>query len=302
MSRVDGPMGTSGLFRLAGLGGPQALAERPTTFLVLSEDDSRHTVAAVEALLRSLLLHVDPRCRPDRLRFEPVNDAARSAVSLHDFTDRRRNIDRARLHRNILETLMSDGFVVLHIDAERRWSDRTADPSEKVERLQRHVVAHVRVGLEGVLRRQHPGLDDAELRARIDARMARFFRLVAYWQLESWLYQNSERARALCLANPACRGGHVELMATWAADRGLLDETPCPAQMVCFGKPQHRGLLDTYPTAAVVAASKSLAQFVETLRASEALQDALRRTHRSSSEPPPTPAPDPEPEVELELE
>lgn len=301
MSRIDGPMGTSGLFRLASLGQVEAVGQRPTTFLVLSEDDSRHTVAAVEALLRSLLLFIDPQCRPGQLRFEPVSEEARSAVSLHDFTDRRRNIDRARLHRNILETLMNDGFVVLHIDAERRWGDRTADPSEKIERLQRYVVAHVRVGLEGVLRRQHPELDAAELRARIDARMARFFRLVAYWQLESWLYQNTERARTLCLANPACRGGHVDLLASWTADRGLLDETQSPAQMVCFGKPQHRSLLDQFPTAAVVAAGKSLSQFVDNLRGCEPLLEALRRTHRTEPEPPP-PAPDPESEVELELE
>lgn len=256
-------------------------AAPPATILLLAEDDDRHAVAALEALLRALLVHVDPRARPELVRFEPGREDARAVVNLRGFTDPRRNIDRARLHRSILGALLrDDGFVVVHVDAERRWSDRAADPSERLAALQRHVVAHVRVGLEAALRRREPGLDDAELRLRVEARMGRLFRLVTYWQLESWLYQNTARARALCLANPACRGGHVDLLATWAADRGLLDETPHAAGQLCFGRPRLVRLLDEFPTSDVVAAGKSLAAFVDALRASDALLAALRATHR----------------------
>jgi len=109
--------------------------------------------------------------------------------------------------------------------------------------------------------------------------MARLFRLVAYWELESWLYQNTDKALALCLANPACRGGHADLLAAWAADRGLLDETPSPSERMCFGKPHHRAILDHFPTAAAVSADKSLAVFVDAMRGCDALLGALRRTH-----------------------
>jgi hypothetical protein len=262
------------------------------SFLVLTEDGSEHSFATLQTLLCELLRYLEPHIRPERLYFDPVNDEARKLLSANQFADSKRYIERTRVHRTIAERLVIDtGFVIQHVDADRVWSDR--DPSANVANLEKHIVAPVRQLVEsryrGVTPRQRRGKDtsgalpEADIQSRVKERMSRYIRFIPYREIEAWLYQNTTRAAALCRENPACRGKHVEKLASWRSDRGLLDELPRPAKELCFGKQHNSELARGYPTGEVVAAGKSLAAAVAAMLGCDALLHAIQRTHETTA-------------------
>jgi len=264
------------------------------SILVLTEDGSSHAYATIESLVRELLRHCSPGSRVAPLRFEPANDEARKLLAGNQFPDDKKYIERARLHRTITAKLMAkDGFVFQHIDADRVWTERAKNPSINVANLEKHIVSHVRRLVDASCRgtsprprrrkeRQGNALSEAELTAMVSERMTRYIRLIPYREIEAWLYQNTRVATRLCQANPACRGAHSTKLASWAADRGLLDEIERPAKELCFGKHHNADLIQGYPTAEVVAAGKSLAAAVDAMLACDALLHAIARTYETS--------------------
>jgi len=264
------------------------------SFLVLTEDGSEHAFATLQTLLRELIRYLEPLIRPERLHFDPVNDEARKLLSANQFADSKRYIERTRVHRTIAERLVIDtGFVVQHVDADRVWSDRERDPSANVANLEKHIVAPVRQLVEsryrGVTPRRGRGrvassaLSETDIQSRVRERMSRYIRFVPHREIEAWLYQNTTRAAALCRENPSCRGKHVEKLASWRADRGLLDELPRPAKELCFGKQHNSELAKGYPTGEVVAAGKSLAAAVDVMLGCDALLHAIQRTYETTA-------------------
>ncbi len=245
------------------------------SILVLTEDTGKGAFSTVEGLTKKLLVHLEERCQTHRISFEPANDDMRSLLASTNFANRR-DPRRRRLYQIIAAQLrLEDGFVVHHVDADRTWEDRKRKPSTNAAAVRTEIVDHVRA-----LYRLN-GLDEAE----IDAILTRFFRLVPYWEIEAWLYQNTERALSFCQHRPTCRC--PDLLESWRSDRALLDEQPHPSDLLCFGKRHNDDLVQGFPTAEVVAAGKSLAAAVETMLACDTLLHAIERTYQ----PPVTEAP-----------
>lgn len=118
------------------------------SILVLTEDGSNYAYATLESLVRELLRHSSPGSRVDGLRFEPANDEARKLLAGNQFPDGKKYFERARLHRTITAKLLAEGgFVFQHIDADRRWSERTKNPSVNVSNLEKHIVSPMFVNL-----------------------------------------------------------------------------------------------------------------------------------------------------------
>lgn len=257
-------------------------SERPS-ILVLTEDGSRYAFVTLEALIKQFFRFLAPECQPNRFRFEPIHDEARKLLTANQFANRRRHGERVRLIRTIVDQLISEaGFVFQHIDADRVWGERRRHPSVNVANLEKHVVEHVKDGLGDQLRGSTPRMTETELTEQVAERMKRFFRLVPYRELEAWLYQNTARAAVICQENPSCRGKHIDKLAEWRRDRGLLDETPNPPDELCFGKHHNADLIQGYPTAEVVAAGKSLAAAVDAMLGCDALLHAIQRTYETS--------------------
>lgn len=242
-------------------------ADPVCTFLVFTEDGSKGAVSTIEALTKKLLRYIDPACETHRIRFEPGNDEAREILTANQFKNPRHD-RRFQLYRYVATQLtIENRFIVHHVDADRTWGSRGSDPSENAAAIQRDIIDHVRKVL-------CERFSDEE----IDRRFTRFFRLVPYWEIEAWLYQNTGQALSFCKHRPDCRC--AALLAAWKVDRGLLDEQPHPSDLLCVGKHHNLALVQAFPTAEVYAAGKSLAAAIDAMFACDALLHAIERTYQ----------------------
>jgi hypothetical protein len=167
------------------------------------------------------------------------------------------------------------------------------NPSANIKNLEKHIVFYVRQGLESYYRgsiskprRRHrkPSavITEAELNELVRERMTRYIRIVPYWEIEAWLFQNAERAASFCPGQRCKYEGRCRSkLDTWRSDRGALDEVEHPSDELCFGKRHNEDLAQRYPMAEVVAAGKSLAGAVEAMLGCDALRGVLERTRPS---------------------
>jgi len=222
--------------------------------LLLTEDGSKHAPTVLELLTRRLFRHLDDRCDTSRINFEPPDPEARSMFTGNAWMEHRR--DRVRVHNYVAQKLHNDrGFVVHHVDADQTWQQYTTQtPKPQVTKLDSLLLTPVRKILHADYKKRAPDNSDAARTAEVEARMVRFFRLVPCWEIEAWLYQNTERALRLCKQRSTCRC--EELLAQWRADRRLLDEQDNPSDQLCLGKDHNKELAQGLPVAEVYAASK----------------------------------------------
>lgn len=252
-----------------------AMPDPVCTVLVFTEDSSKTASTTLTALTKKLLRYIDPHCETHRIRFEPANDEAREILIANQFKNPGHG-RRFQLYRYIATQLtIENRFIVHHVDADRVWSARESYPSDNVAAIQRNILSHV-----------HRVLAERFSPEEIERRLGRFLRLVPYWELESWLYQNIQRANDLGSHRPGCRC--AELLAAWRADRALLDEQPHPSDQLCIGKQHNDELVQGFPTAEAYAAGKSLAAAVDAMLECEPLLHAIQRTYQLS-----TPGPEP---------
>lgn len=262
--------------------------DKAFSVLLLTEDGSRHAPEVLELLTRRLFCHLDDRCQTQRINFEPPDSEARSMFTGNAWMEHRR--DRVRVHNYVAQKLHNErGFVVHHVDADQTWTQFTTQiPKPQVTRLDDLLLTPVRKILHAEYRKRTPDGSEAALRAEVDARMTRFFRLIPCWEIEAWLYQNTERALGLCKHRPECRC--TALLAGWRADRTRLDEQADPSDQLCLGKDYNRELAQGLPVQDIYAAGKSLAHALDAMLRCDALLDAIQRTYQlSRSEPPVNP-------------
>ncbi len=184
---------------------------------------------------------------------------------------------RIQLARYIASELLArDGearFVFFHIDADQRWSDGPLSASENVAKFDKLVRASVRQQLSARL--QQIG------RAReLDALMGRLHTLVPCWCIESWLYQNTQRARSLCEAR-GCAATHHQHYAAWAADRALLDDVASPKDrrdLHCLTDSDKDALANGMPAMEMRAVGRSFSSAIDEVAEDGALLHGLIAT------------------------
>ena len=159
------------------------------------------------------------------------------------------------------------GFVFLHSDADRRWSERDANPSVNVRRFREELSVAVRQLLRGTLAKRQDERNE-------DAIMSRLCLLAPYYSIEAWLYQNTDLAIALCRKHHG--GQHVDRFTTWAEDRALLDDEHKPKDSTCLRDDFNRTLAESgFPASEVYDVGASFAESVNQIMACDALCAAL---------------------------
>lgn len=245
------------------------------SILLLTEDSGRDSHETLRALVKKMLLLVDPACQTQPQRIELCPQPERAARAMHaNIWKSRSPRDRFKLVdlRETIATklLEEDGFVFFHFDGDRPWGERTE--SENVARFDEFVRAYVEPIVEDRLRRRGV-LEEKPLR------MERIRPLVPFYSIEAWLYQNTTEGAHLCQER-GC-GRHVELFAEWARDRARLDEVVRPKSEVCFKAERNRHLAEHgFPAQEVFAADRSFAATVISLLDCEDLCAAIARTAR----------------------
>lgn len=262
------------------------MSEACLSIVILTEDSGKDARATVEALVRKMLGLVVPRSRlHDRVAFLPreprEEEAMRGNVWKTDGRDPLSHERRVRLLRYIARRLCAaDTFVIFHVDGDRPWAKRsTSENVAKFERLVVTALPHVVERGRATVRRarRSSGVsaegDSAGPMLHID----RLLLLCPFRSIESWLYQNLDRAVQICRREHA--GRHIEDLAGWSERRAELDELDPPEDHFCLRKDHNLELASRgFPADAVVLVGKSFARSVQRMRECADLEAALLRT------------------------
>ncbi|WP_437652467.1 hypothetical protein [Sorangium sp. So ce1182] len=253
------------------------------SILVLTEDSAEGSCETVAALVKKMVLLVDPACRTHLIAFEPQGDQEQRAMR-GNLWKSRSPFDRQKivlLGRAIAAKLIEDpvGFVAFHVDGDRRWAERAS--SENVAQFAEFVSTYVQPSVHSALLRQRDrnalAASAQDIARATAAALARLLRLTPFRSVEAWLYQNTAEARRLCQA--AC-GRHLAKIDAWAADRGALDELDDPKAALCLISEHHLALAQrAFPADEVFRVNKSYAAAVIGLLDCADLCAALARTH-----------------------
>jgi hypothetical protein len=239
--------------------------------LILTEDSGGE--GTLRALSLRMLRLVDSSYREQRVDLEPASDAARRAMRGNHYAARTTagHRDRVNLARDVARYILDErGFVFFHVDADQAWKDREKQ-SDNIRRFHEIVKPNVEQAVVDLLAGLQSTRDKAEI-------MSRLHLVSPYWCIESWLYQNTTVAAALCHKHH--RGHDAARFERWKDHRDELDDEDKPKAQICLhDKHNHELASNAFPAPDVDAVGKSFHETVERLRSSPALVAALAATH-----------------------
>lgn len=254
------------------------------SILVLTEDSGDDAFETLCHVVKILLKEVDRQTRTHEeklallpLRSQTALQSLKANVWKSDKPEHRRN--RVDLVQTIATHIMKDecSWVFFHFDGDRPWARRAS--SENSQKFKTHILEQVFKIVEGSSKVRSVQFESKdELRSYVDSRMSRVKRIVPFYSIEAWLYQNSERAIDIC--HKYYRGRHADRFERWRDDRSLLDELEKTKEQVCLGSKYNLMLVSSsYPVREVREVGKSFAATVQELCDDESLREALRQTY-----------------------
>ncbi|HEY8378709.1 MAG TPA: hypothetical protein VIK91_19590 [Nannocystis sp.] len=246
------------------------MVAQPLAVLLLTEDTGDDAHAVIAAVVKKVLLLMEPSLDLGRLVFARADERARAAMGFNCYKSRNpRDYDKKlRLAQAVASHLLREDCptaVFVHIDADRRWSAR--DPEhlcDSVFCFQQEIVERVR----------------SILAARGAAeKIEHLALLVPFWSVESWLFQNTEEALRICAETHPRHESAVSLFERWRVHPEELDEQKEPKELVSFGAKYNRRLAENgFPAKRLRQLGLSFAHAVE-----RAERSRLRRLVASAS-------------------
>ena len=271
--------------------------KRPLLALhILTEDSAATAHDTLVALVKKMVLLLDPACRTHLVAFEPQGDRERRAMH-GNLWKSKRHLDQPKiilLGRAIAEKLLEQdvpGFVLFHVDGDVPWARH--DESENVAKFSGFLQTYVRQALDRALRVQHKERGDTAtdevIATQVDAALQRLLRLTPFYSIEAWTYQNTAEARRLCEQN--C-GRHVDQIKLWENDPGALDEIDKPKDgeaAICLQDRYNLHLATTgFPAERAFEVGKSFTETVMRLLDCKDLCSALHQTRLDAASASPT--------------
>tara|TARA_B100000965_G_scaffold401328_1_gene424967 strand:+ start:1760 stop:2533 length:774 start_codon:yes stop_codon:yes gene_type:complete len=241
---------------------------------VLTEDSASEAQEVVETLLKKMFLFMDGRFQSHRVDFRPLGEARLKIATLPSLWNSSEAAHEAVLRdlgQYIATQLLRSEpvtFVFFHFDGDSKWSERLAS-GINAPRFESRVRTRIRNFVRGILSKR--GEED-----RLEQVMKRLRPLVPYYCVESWTYQNLDRARALCEQH--C-GEHADLLDKWGHDRASVDEVEQPWAALCLGKLHNLDLAGAgFPAGEAYGAGASYWAAVESLQECDQLLERIRAT------------------------
>lgn len=249
---------------------PRGVQSPALTFCLYSEDrsDANQGFRTIEAVLRGMLMLINPDTKSNHLRFEPTQTEPGRRICGSHWKVGGKAKTGGQHHRRLLikdvATALARGRVVFfHVDGDMIWSAK--DNAEVWAHLDR-----LRTDLAGAAVQMKKG-------SRVDAaRVAEaFIAAVPFYSIESWLYANIEHLRTLTVEpdERACIEG-------WASDLTQLDEVLKIKDVLPSIRDRHNAELGRtrFPRRVLYDAGTSYASTVDRLRGSPVITDALMET------------------------
>jgi hypothetical protein len=232
----------------------------PVTMFLLTEDAGRNGAEVMPLLVKKLCARVDPQCQTQKLKLVPGKEHASGVSGSYWKSNQKETID---MLKDVATRLVRGEFVLLHFDGDVPWARH--EESGNVRFFQGEFTDKVRRLLESRKK-------DASV---VDQLVA----VVPFHEMEAWLYQATDEAKAKC----TCRGDkakdHAALFDCWKADRTLLDEIVDTKDACCLKDDHNADLAKAFPAADVEAVGKSFAATVQALKASPKFVAALASTY-----------------------
>ena len=192
--------------------------EQSLSVLVLTEDTGSGAHDVLVALLRKLFYLLDPQIDLSLVSFErgPRFNDFYKGTRVRDY-DRQLNV--AKVIANSLLGGAKPTIVVVHVDADRGWSDRCGEHGcDNLQAFRRRITARVAALLDGKGMVTH---------------LDRLLEVIPFWCIESWLFQNSQEAQKICdeLGNVAAS----EQITAWQNAPHRLDDVVRPKTQITLG-------------------------------------------------------------------
>lgn len=239
------------------------------SILVLTEDSGKHAHDTIAALCKKMLQLLEPACQTQRIAFEPAKESARHVVNANRWKSGKKHRELVDLVQTIATTICEHNrFVFFHVDGDCAWSRRGS--TDSVEKFESRIIRAVRARLlaGGVRKEPIPA-------SEVESLLMRLRLIMPFYSVEAWLYQNTDVAIALCHAQHG--GKDADRFTRWKEHRHELDELPRPKDELCLQDKHNKELAErAYPARAVYEVKASFAAAVDSLRACDALCQALR--------------------------
>lgn len=193
--------------------------------LLLTEDTGDAAHAVLVAIVQRILFLIEPSLDVKRLAFSRADQRARAAMGFNCYKSRapRDHAKKLLLAQAIVNHLLgADGpsAVFVHVDGDRKWSDRDEPHScENVRKFHDEILSRVRELLAS--RGKAARLDHVAL-------------LVPFWSIESWLFQNTDEALKICAESRPRYDSAISHFERWHAEPHRLDEEAYPKRTICF--------------------------------------------------------------------
>jgi len=252
----------------------------PVRIFVLTEDTNKDARETVEALVKKMLPLVVPHCRVhDRVAFMPTE--AREQEAMHGEawkSEKQCNREaRVRLQRYIATRLCEPRtFVVFHVDGDKPWEERAESVNaEKFKTFVEKIVQAAGAGQRSVQRsRRNPS---PETTSAPEPELDKLIRLMPFYTLEAWLYQNLQGIVEICRREHA--GKHADAVREWENKRHELDEIVKPADYFCVSKMHNHELASRgFPAQKAYEVQKSFFESVELMKSCPKFVAALQAT------------------------
>lgn len=196
------------------------------SILVLTEDSGDDGDDTIATLVIAMLRKINPQADMDAIEIEPTTQASarRSLRGNYWRTETQdAEIYRVDLVRTIANKLAEGetSFVVFHSDGDKPWKEGKRDVKPK--EFEKLIELKIRQILTDYYKNnQH----------QVDATMARLLLVVPFYSIESWLFQNTDEGKRLCLEKYG--GKDADKFEEWASNRKKLDEVQKPKETICF--------------------------------------------------------------------
>lgn len=235
--------------------------------LLLTESNSNQGFATFRLLAEKMLYLLDAGAAIGSVVFERGDERARAAMGFNAYKstkkqDYGKQADLADIIATALLRTDLPTFVLVHIDGDRRWSDRANNnPLNNEAVFDRVIVRRVRAILEH--------------RGRLDL-LDRILHATPFWCTEAWLYQNSVELAKIAAQNAPRHDADAAILQLWRDSPRELDEVVRPKDATRTFKDKYNvELATTFPGRKVHELGLSFAACVDAMRKCSSLVTQL---------------------------
>ncbi len=240
--------------------------------LLLTEDTGNDAHAVLRAVVEKLMFAA-ARVSFDvsQIDFERADERARKAMGFNLYRsaspdDHLKQLDLAQTIATKLLRRGPEAFVFVHIDGDRRWSER-GGPKLGEALCDNHAAF-----IKNVLRRVRLLLEAQQRTERLE----RILLVLPFYSVESWLYQNTREVQRICSLYAPRHDRDRRQFQEWADAPALLDEAHQPKLKVPTFKDKYNlELAGSLPARKILALGLSFTDSVARLQRCAPLAEAL---------------------------